>query len=116
MADANHIAVGQALGFVYQFTRAAYRLFEATSNVVSVGVEHVEDVSENRSDGTSVREQDKSTIGDRKPLTDRSSALWKTLAIWTQSVLEDATRLRTTEFHLVTNGEVSISSLAGRIH
>jgi hypothetical protein len=116
MADADHTAVGQALGFVYQFERATYRLLEANTTIVSVGVEHVDDVSVHRSDGTSTREQDKSTIRDARPLTDRSTALWKTLAIWAQAILEDPTRLSTTEFHLVTNGEISPTSLARRIH
>ncbi len=116
MAGADHTAVGQALGFVYQFERATYLLLEAPSTVVSVGVEEVDDVSVHHSDGTSTREQDKSTIRDARPLTDLSTALWKTLAIWAQAVTDDPACLCTTEFHLVTNGEISPSSLAKRIH
>lgn len=117
MSDSEHTAVGQALGYAYQFDRATYRLLEADNAVVSVGLEHVDDVSVNRTDSTSIREQDKATtIVDGRPLTDRSVALWKTLAIWADAVLADPAALALTEFHLVTNGEVAPESLAARIH
>ena len=64
MADTIHTAVGQALGFVYQFERATYRLLAADENVVAIGVEHVDDVSVHHADGSSTREQDKATIRD----------------------------------------------------
>jgi hypothetical protein len=116
MSDSEHTAVGQALGYVYQFERATYRLLESDSAVVSVGLEHIDDVSVHRVDST-IREQDKATtVDDGRPLTDRSVALWKTLAIWADAVLADPAILASTEFHLVTNGEVALDSLAARIH
>ena len=117
MSDSEHTAVGQALGYVYQFDRATYRLLESDSAVVSVGLEHIDDVSVHRVDSTSIREQDKATtVDDGRPLTDRSVALWKTLAIWADAILADPAILGSTEFHLVTNGEVAPDSLAARIH
>ena len=117
MSDSEHTAVGQALGYVYQFDRATYRLLESDSAVVSVGLEHIDDVSVHRVDSTSIREQDKATtVDDGRPLTDRSVALWKTLAIWADAILADPAILSSTEFHLVTNGEVAPDSLAARIH
>lgn len=116
MSESDHTAVGQALGYVYQFDRATYRLLEADDSVVSVAVEHVDDVSVHRLDGTAIQEQDKATITAGRPLTDRSVALWKTLAIWAEQVKSDPTVVRSTEFHLVTNGEVAPESLAARIH
>jgi hypothetical protein len=116
MSDSEHTAVGQALGYVYQFERATYRLLQSDSAVVSVGLEHIDDVSVHRLDST-IREQDKATtVGDGRPLTDRSVALWKTLAIWADAILRDPTILASTEFHLVTNGEVGPDSLAARIN
>lgn len=116
MSHSEHTAVGQALGYAYQFDRATYRLLEANNAVVSVGLEHVDDVSVHRTDSTSIREQDKATtIVDGRSLTDRSVALWKTLAIWADAVLADSAALALTEFHLVTNGEVTPDSLAARI-
>ena len=116
MLESDHSALGQGLGYVYQFERATYRLLQADSTVVSVAIEHVDDVSVHRQDGTSIREQDKTTIRDARPLTDRSVALWKTLAIWVDSMLGDSNPLPFTEFHLVTNGEIAPESLAARIH
>jgi hypothetical protein len=113
--SSDHTAIGQALGYAYQFERATYRLLEAENNVVSVGVEHVDDVSVHRTDGTSIREQDKSTIGSAHPVTDRSVALWKTISIWVDAVLADPSVIDTTEFHLVTNGTIALDSLAARI-
>ena len=117
MSDSEHTAVGQALGYTYQFERATYRLLEADTSVVSVGLEHLDDVSVHRADLTSTREQDKATVNEGgRPLTDRSVALWKTLALWAEAVLADPAVIGLTEFHLVTNGEVGLDSLAARIH
>lgn len=116
MPEPNHTALGQSLGYVYQFERATYHLLGADNSVVSVAVEHLDDVSVHRADGSSIREQDKTTTGSGRPLTDRSVALWKTLANWGDAVLHDPEILRQTEFHLVTNGEVDSNSLAARIH
>ena len=40
MTASDHTALGQALGYVYQFERATFRLLESANNVVSVAVEH----------------------------------------------------------------------------
>ena len=116
MPDSDHTAVGQALGYVYQFDRATFRLLEASNSVVSVGVEHIDDVSIHRLDGTAIQEQDKSTVTSKRPLTDLSVALWKTLAIWAEQLKAVPSIVASTDFHLVTNGDVARDSLAARIH
>lgn len=116
MSDSDHIAIGQALGYVFQFDRATYRLLESDNSVVSVGIEHVDDVSIHRVDRSSIREQDKTTIANAGPLSDRSVALWKSLSNWADVVLDNPEALHFTEFHLVTNGKMHPSSLAARIH
>jgi hypothetical protein len=116
MGNSNHTAIGQALGYNYQFERATYHLLEAGSAVVSIAVEHVDDVSVHRDDGTVIREQDKATILSCQMLTDRSVALWKTIAIWAEAVTANPDMLMTTEFHLVTNGKVGPKTLAARIN
>jgi len=110
MSDSDHTAVGQALGYAYQFERATYHLLRADNAVVSVAVEHIDDVSVNRVDGTSIREQDKATIRGGRPLTDRSVALWKTISIWADAIHSDPEILRATEFHLVTMRIPTISA------
>jgi hypothetical protein len=116
MAVAAHSALGQALGYVYQFERATYRLLESDSAVVSVAVEAVDDVSVHRADGSGIYEQDKATIADGQMLADRSVALWKTISIWADAVLNDPDLLSSTEFHLVTTGTIGADSLAARIN
>jgi hypothetical protein len=116
MSDVDHSAVGPALGYAYQFDRAAFRLLEADDSVVHVGVEHLDDVSVQRADGTSIHEQDKATIGDKRALSDRSVALWKTLGIWAERADRDPSLLDKAEFHLVTNGEMARDCLASRLH
>lgn len=112
----DHSAAGQALGYLYQFDRATYRLLCAAVDVVAVGVEDIDDVSEHRSNGTELREQDKSTVSKGNPLTDKSVNLWKTLAMWVDAMHQSPDLLGKTEFCLVTNGTVGATSLARQIH
>lgn len=111
----DHSASGQALGYVYQFDRATYRLFESGINVIEVGVEDIDDVSVHMRDGKEIREQDKSTVNSGSPLSDRSVALWKTLHIWAETILVTPSIIDTTEYHIVTNGSLSANCLARQI-
>lgn len=112
----DHSASGQALGYVYQFDRATYRLFQSGVDVVEIGVEDIDDVSVHLNSGNEIREQDKSTVNSGSPLSDRSVALWKTLHIWAELIKGNPTVLQSSEFHLVTNGSLSANCLAGRIN
>ncbi|UUZ93354.1 hypothetical protein LJK87_00690 [Paenibacillus sp. P25] len=112
----DHSASGQALGYVYQFDRATYRLFQSGVDVVEVGVEDIDDVSVHYGSGKEIREQDKSTVNSGSPLSDRSVALWKTLHIWAELILCTPSIIDTTEFHIATNGLISTKCLARRIN
>jgi len=112
----DHSASGQALGYVYQFDRATYRLFQSGVDVVEIGVEDIDDVSVHLNNGNEIREQDKSTVNSGSPLSDRSVALWKTLCIWAELINGNHTELKSSEFHLVTNGSLSTNCLASRIN
>ncbi|MBB6695947.1 hypothetical protein H7B90_31615 [Cohnella xylanilytica] len=112
----DHSASGQALGYVYQFDRATYRLFQSGVDVVEIGVEDIDDVSVHLNSGNEIREQDKSTVNSGSPLSDRSVALWKTLHIWAELIKGNLTVLKSSEFHLVTNGTLSANCLARRIN
>ncbi|MED2977933.1 hypothetical protein P4284_14660 [Bacillus swezeyi] len=112
----DHTASGQALGYMYQFDRATYRLFQSEVDVIEIGVEDIDDVSIHKVSGKEIYEQDKSTVNTGSPLSDRSVALWKTLHIWTELVLSDPTILNNVEFHLVTNGALSKKCLARSIN
>lgn len=111
-----HSALGQALGYIYQFDRATYCLLNASVSTIEIGIEDVEDISIHFSDGKQVREQDKSVSSKKNPLTDRSVSLWKTLSIWAEDILVNSDILDTTEFHIVTNGRITDNSLAARIN
>lgn len=113
--SADHSASGQALGYMYQFDRATYSLFQADIDVLEIAVEDIDDVSVHFNNGNEIREQNKSTINSASPLSDKSVALWKTFHIWAEAVLITPTVLNTAEFHLVTNGSISNKSLARRI-
>jgi hypothetical protein len=115
MAASIHTALGQALGYVYQFDRATIRLLEAADSVVSVAIEHIDDVSVHHRDGTVEREQDKAIFSGRASLSDLSTALWKTLAIWCEELGSEGPLLARTELHLVTNGSVNPTGLARRM-
>ncbi|WP_044339366.1 ABC-three component system protein [Rossellomorea aquimaris] len=112
----DHSASGPALGYVYQFDRATYNLFQSSVDVVEIGIEDIDDVSVHYHNGKEIREQDKSTVKSNSPLSDRSVALWKTLHIWAETIKRDPTILLNTEFHLVTNGSISSKCLAKRIN
>jgi hypothetical protein len=112
----DHSASGQALGYVYQFDRATYRLFESGVDVVEIGIEDIDDVSVHLANGMGIREQDKSTVNAGSPLSDRSVALWKTIHIWAESIISSPNILKTTEFHLVTTGALPSDCLAKRIN
>lgn len=111
----DHSAVQPAIGYEFQFNRATYRLLAAEVDVVEIGIEDVDDVSEHRADGSETREQDKWTGLRRSPLSDRSSNLWKSLAIWCEAALSGGVPPDRTELQLVTNGRISPNSLVNII-
>ncbi|MFD2616534.1 ABC-three component system protein [Terrilactibacillus laevilacticus] len=112
----DHSASGQALGYMYQFDRATYRLFQSEVDVIEIGIEDIDDVSIHKVSGKEIHEQDKSTVNTGSPLSDRSVALWKTLHIWAELVVKNPTILNNVEFHLVTNGTLSKKCLARSIN
>lgn len=116
MSAGKSTAPGQALGYVFQFQRATYRLLTADAQTIWVGVEDVDDVSVHREDGALIVEQDKCTVGEASPLTDLSVALWKTLSIWVGAAIAGEFPLASTEFHLVTSGVMAETCLAKRMH
>ncbi|MEC6748609.1 ABC-three component system protein [Marinilactibacillus sp. XAAS-LB27] len=113
---ADHSALGNALGYLYQFDRATYNLFQSKIDVIAVGIEDLDDVSIHKNNQNKVFEQDKSTINSGSPLADRSTSLWKTLHIWSEMILLEPEILEKAEFHLVTSGQVSDKSLVKRIN
>lgn len=70
-------------GFSVQATRFLYHLLNSNADDV-VSLEHFEDVGVETSDGRKVAEQDKSYTS-RNPLSDRSTAFWRTFRNWVEA-------------------------------
>jgi hypothetical protein len=101
-----HNAPGLLAGIEFQFLRALDWLARAPAEA-RIGLETGDDVVvESPSGGPRVSEQDKnSTKSSGHPFTDRSTALWKTLAIWARLV-QEGKYTKDTVFLLVTNRPV----------
>lgn len=103
-----HSAPGSAAGFTYQFGRALSWLAKGNNDIL-VCVESLDDVSVEAGDGSILLEQDKySTQETGQPISDRSAALWKTLSLWSDFLIETN---RQCQFLLVTNRPVSTDNL-----
>ena len=79
-----HNAPGLLAATELQFKRALYWLSEAPAGAI-VGLETGDDVVVAGEGVTPIFEQDKNTVTDDAPLSNRSVSLWKTLAIWTEA-------------------------------
>jgi len=95
-----HSASGPLYGYLFQFDRALYWL---ACRGTKVGIETEDDVVCLETTGKTIREQDKCSIINTNPLSDRSKNLWKTLNIWVDAIEAGEVDLNNTEFHLVTN-------------
>ena len=110
----NHDAPGLLAATELQFTRALYWLAESPAGAL-IGLETGDDVVVAGAGLPWIREQDKNTVAENAPLTDRSVPLWKTLAIWSEA--ERLGQLtETTILILCTNRIVSMDCLVVRLH
>jgi hypothetical protein len=107
-----HSAPGSAAGYTYQFGRALSWLAIGSGNFM-VCIESLDDVSVEMVDGSILLEQDKySTQETGNPISDHSVALWKTLSLWADFLIETDKQYK---FLLVTNRPVTANSIIRRI-
>lgn len=107
-----HTAPGSAAGFTYQFGRALLWLAKGNGEFM-VCIENLDDVSVEMTDGSTLLEQDKYSIQETGyPISDRSVALWKTLSLWSDVLMEAKKQYK---FLLVTNRPVPANSIIRRI-
>lgn len=111
---AHHSAAGSNAGFSFQFERALFRLAESSENFV-VGIETDDDVAVRCADGSHLLEQNKHSISDNIPFSDRSKDLWKTLKIWLEAIDAGEVSTEVTDFHMVTNKLVPIEYIVQKI-
>jgi hypothetical protein len=107
-------AVGQLFGYSLQFPRALLRLLES-ENDAKVGIEVCGDVSVFSPNGTTLAEEDKSSLNGN-PLTNRSINLWKTFYNWITAVNNDILNATTDRFVLYTNHLVPENSFVKQFH
>lgn len=105
-SNAKHSAAGQMAGYLFQPERAMYHLATSPAGAV-VGIETLDDIAVLFPDGTTLLEQDKHNALARTPLAEGGKDLWNSLSIWLAAVESGDADLETTEFHLVTNRNVS---------
>lgn len=91
-------APGQFLGYVTQFPRALLHLLRASPGDC-VSIEYIGDVATEYSDGTSLVEEDKSSIISN-PINDRSVNLWKTFSNWIDAIEDNDININKTLFLL----------------
>jgi hypothetical protein len=108
------LAPGQFAGYQFQVERAVLMLAKVGSDCI-VGIETLDDVAAISPDGSQVREQDKSTVTKRNPLSDRSIELWKTLGIWLDAVAAGRADPVKTSFVIATTQEIPQDALVRQI-
>lgn len=97
-------APGPYLGFSLQQVRLCYHLFDVADGG-TVSLEHEDDVTVRRPDGSVVLEQCKSALASN-PVADRADALWNTFANWADHCAEDL-KLKEAQFVLYVAPEKS---------
>ncbi len=103
MALTDHSAPGSNAGFSFQFERALFWLAQRPAGSV-VGIETGDDVAIRTSDGAVTLEQDKHSVRQGiNPFSDRSKALWNTLATWVDALETREVTAEATRFLMVTN-------------
>ncbi len=98
-APLKNSAPGQYLGYGLQTWRALYYLLMPREGAV-VSIEHLDDVAVRMPNGETLVEQSKSSIGDKNPVSDWSSDLWKTFSNWVDAVTNNALNIGRTKFCL----------------
>ena len=94
-------AAGQLLGYTIQYPRALVHLLRSGPGDV-VSIEVLGDVAtKTRSEGV-LTEEDKSSLSS-KPITDRSSDLWKTFHNWIMAIKDGVLNKSTTQYILYCN-------------
>lgn len=94
-------APGQFLGYSIQFPRALFHLLTCSPGD-RVCVEVLGDVATQKSDGSLLTEEDKSSLVGN-PITNKSTDLWKTFFNWIKAVNDNEIVITNTKFVLYCN-------------
>lgn len=101
-------AAGQLLGYTIQFPRALYHLLKSGPGD-AVCIEVLGDVATKKNNNEVIAEEDKSSLSG-KPITDKSTDLWKTFFNWIVAIKEGSLDVKKTRYVLYCNksGRTSI--------
>ncbi len=94
-------APGQLLGYTIQFPRALYHLLRSGPGD-AVCIEVLGDVATKKNDNKVIAEEDKSSLSG-KPITDKSTDLWKTFSNWIVAINEGYLDAEKTRYVLYCN-------------
>lgn len=94
-------APGQLLGYTIQFPRALYHLLRSGPGD-TVCIEVLGDVATKKKNNEVIAEEDKSSLSS-KPITDKSTDLWKTFFNWIVAIKEGSLDVGKTRFILYCN-------------
>lgn len=98
-----HSTPASNAGFNYQFERAMLWLVQASSGT-RVGIETLDDVAIETSNGEVYLEQDKLSFQENANVfSDRSKNLWNTITTWLKAIKSEEVNLSQTRFFLVSN-------------
>ena len=106
---------GQLFGYSLQYPRAYLRLLEIPDDAC-ISIEDIGDVGVLYSDGSKLSEEDKSTIRNSNPLSDKSTNLWKTIYNWLNKIKNGILNVETDKFILYTNHLVSTDSIVQKLN
>ena len=117
MAKKSHDAKGSVAGYIFQLERLLYWLCNGNSGSV-VSIEAEDDIVVRLKQGEdleTIYEQDKHTLSKNTAFTDHSVALWKTLSIWAESVINKDVVLESAWFCACSNRKVDSGKLLRKI-
>ena len=106
---------GQLFGYTLQYPRAYLRLLEIPDDAC-VSIEDIGDVSVLYSDGSKLSEEDKSTIRNINPVSDKSTNLWKTIYNWLNKINDGVLNVEMDKFVLYTNHLVPTDSIVQKLN
>ena len=108
---ANHNAVGQMLGYLYQVRYALNLLLESNDPSYQISLEKFDDIAFDK-DGTPVQLIQAKHHTTPASLTDTSTDLWRTLNVWVDAITNDISLLDHTDFVIITTATAPDNSAA----
>lgn len=108
----SHQATEQMLGYIYQVRYALRMLLKNPDEFAQISIEKFDDISFHKDDNPEVLIQLKHHVKNLGDLTDSSTDLWRTIKVWTDSILEVPELMEKTKFLIITTATAPKDSAA----